>query len=352
MTNIIELFTQLVQIDSISGEEKLLARFIKNYLSQEGIKFKTDRYGMIYVNIPGEGEPKLFCAHMDTVEPGRNIKVLQKDGYLISQGDTILGGDNKVALAAILLNLIKHKNDGQAMEILFTVREETDSGIKDMRKNWIKSKVGFVFDDGDGIIGWLALHAPTIEGVTITIKGVATHASTPEAGIDALKVWTKSGVGQYLGQPTPQTTFNVGLISGGTAVNTVIQELVLEGDMRSESVIELEITKKNVTKCLLKSAKKYGANIKIEWSPSAPGYTIDKKNIHLQRLKDVYKNEGMTLQLQKTAGASDASFLNSIGIETYCLGDGVEFAHCTDERIKIESFYLLQKVISRLMTEF
>lgn len=352
MQNIIKLFTQLAQIDSVSGNEKALAKYIKNCLLQEGIKFKTDRYGMIYANIPGEGEPKLFCAHMDTVEPGHNIKVIQKDGYLVSKGDTILGGDNKVALAAILTNAIKHKNSGRAMELLFTVREETDSGIKDMNRNWIKSKVGFVFDDGDGRIDWLALHAPTIEGVTITIQGLATHASTPEIGIDALKVWTKSGVGQYLGQPTPQTTFNVGLVSGGTAVNTVIQQLILEGDMRSESIVELEITKKNVTNCLLKSAKKYGATIKVEWTQSAPGYTINKKNVHLQRLKDVYTHEGLVLQLQKTAGASDASFLNSIGIETYCLGDGVEFAHCTDERIKIGSFYLLEKVVSRLMTEF
>ena len=65
-----------------------------------------------------------------------------------------------------------------------------------------------------------------------------------------------------------------------------------------------------------------------------------------------YQQLGLSLSPQKTTGASDAGFLNSIGIETYCLGDGVESPHCTNEKIKIDNLLKLTEIIEKLMTDF
>jgi Cellulase M and related proteins len=108
-----KLFIELVEIDSPSGHEARLRDFLKDIWQQRGLFIEEDEAGRrlggdsgnILIRIPGTrpGPAILFCAHMDTVEPGRGIKArVDEDGYIRSAGETILGSDDKVAIAALL----------------------------------------------------------------------------------------------------------------------------------------------------------------------------------------------------------------------------------------------------------
>lgn len=354
MESITELFTTLVKIDSPSGEEQSVAEFVLRYLQNLGLHPEQDEHGMIYCRIGNDENPKLFCAHMDTVEPGRGIEVIKKDGYLRSNGQTILGGDNKASLAAILYSvkeLVEH-NDSINIELLFSVREETDSGIQQFDANKLESNVGFVFDAGNGDLGWITTSAPTLHDVTIEIHGKSSHASRPEEGINTLEILMDMKEDLKLGRLDEFTTFNLGLISGGDATNTVPSMIRLSGDLRSTDSERFEVHKNHIKTLCDTYSKKWNTQINVIWKPYAFGYSINTESELYKNVEQTYKSMDIELHPQPTTSASDAGFLNYSGITTFCLGDGVEDIHQTSERIKVSTLSSLQEIVKKLMKDF
>src|SRR5688572_15561789 len=95
-------FLSLVAIDSPSGEEDAVCEELRKRIEALGGRTDTDPRGNLYGYVAGEGEPLLLSGHMDTVEPGRAIKPLVDGDLIRTDGSTILGGDDKGGLAAIL----------------------------------------------------------------------------------------------------------------------------------------------------------------------------------------------------------------------------------------------------------
>ena len=103
-------FLEFVQIDSESCNERAMGERLCEVLKELGLEPITDEAGKTYnsngfnvfARLPGEGEPVGLSAHMDTVVPGIGIKPQIKDGVIYSDGTTILGGDDKSGICAIL----------------------------------------------------------------------------------------------------------------------------------------------------------------------------------------------------------------------------------------------------------
>src|SRR6202020_2836744 len=101
-------------IPSPSGRERAVGEAIRNWLADAGVEAEFDRAGAVngsdagnlVATLPGApSAPRLlFVAHMDTVESGSEAiaPVLGDDGVIRSAGDTILGADNKSAVAAVM----------------------------------------------------------------------------------------------------------------------------------------------------------------------------------------------------------------------------------------------------------
>src|SRR3989344_1540887 len=124
---LIQTFLQLVQIDSPSGEEAQVCAFIICQLKRLSLSPIIDSYGNIIVKKTGFGTPLLLSAHVDTVEPGREIKPVVKNGIIRSNGQTILGADNKVGVAVILnilQELVRCNAQHRNLEIVLTRSEE------------------------------------------------------------------------------------------------------------------------------------------------------------------------------------------------------------------------------------
>ena len=108
---LLDRFLRYIACDSESGDEERFCRLIMGELEALGLTVTRDNAGEmcasngwnVYASLPGEGEPILFCAHMDTVKPGKNIKpIIGEDGIIRSSGDTILGADDKCGISAVL----------------------------------------------------------------------------------------------------------------------------------------------------------------------------------------------------------------------------------------------------------
>ena len=98
---IVKTFCELVQIDSPSGDEEAAAVDVLRRLEALGLEVTRDDYGNVIAGDDGR-DPLLMSAHIDTVEPGRGIKPQVEQDRITSDGTTILGGDCKAGVAAIL----------------------------------------------------------------------------------------------------------------------------------------------------------------------------------------------------------------------------------------------------------
>ena len=188
--NIIEDFKQLVSFDSISFHERKTADWLLARLKSMGFSVEEDQAGShyggdtgnIFAVLDGEldGDPVIFCAHMDVVEPGSGKKsVLEKDGTIHSAGDTVLGADDISGILEILYGVQLVLDSGKPhkkIEILFTIGEELyvkGSDVFDYSK--VTAKQAYVLDMS-GAVGTAARRAPSIISVRAEIKGKAAHA--------------------------------------------------------------------------------------------------------------------------------------------------------------------------------
>lgn len=352
---VINLFLKLVAIDSPSGEEKNISHFVFQYLKDLHLDPKVDKNNQIYCSINNDSSkrPLLFCAHLDTVEPGRGIKPVIRNGYIESSGKTILGADNKVAVASILYAIKELRLEKINVELVFSVREETDGGVKEFNYHQLRSKIGFVFDLTDETMEKVILKAPYIDDFLFQFHGQLSHASRPEQGVNVLSHFLSCFSRLPLGRVDKETIFNLGIISGGKATNSVPDYLEIKGDLRSLSEKKFFSFKKKIKEKIDFYTKKTKVKVDINWLPYCQGYRIKKNDSHYLQLKKIYY-EKFNLKLNPivSTGGSDASFLNSIGIKTFCLGDGAINSHSLQEKVKISNLIRLKKIIKTLIRDF
>src|SRR5439155_26138874 len=124
---LLQTFLDLVRIDNPSREEAAIAAHVRGLLEGMGLSVEEDSLHNLLARVPGEGEPILLNAHMDSVAPCRGVRPIVADGFVRSSGDTVLGADDRAGVAAILEGVRATLEWGQphrAAEILFTVQEE------------------------------------------------------------------------------------------------------------------------------------------------------------------------------------------------------------------------------------
>lgn len=364
--SILDIFLKIVQIDSESFNEGQMSQYIQEYLKERGVEFRVDDLNQVYARVEGSGElkhePILFCAHIDTVSPGKGIKpVVQSDGTVTSGGSTVLGADDKVAVATLLWlvdYVTTRKLDSMhTLELVFTVQEEVSpSGAGQLDFDWFSSRVGFVFDKGNEPINCVVTEAGFINDIHIEFSGVGAHASKPQMGKNALVLLsefiTELNDSGKLGVPYPDSTLNFGLIEGGDAINTVPASVKISGDYRARSEEVMDRIKNDIESAkssVLGRLEGFGINISTD--VYCMGYSHNLSSGNYSRLRSVYKSVGFgELKELRTQSGSDASAFNNSGkdIEVFCLGDGVHLMHTVDEYTTVSDLEKLSEIVVEL----
>src|SRR5947208_12749524 len=126
---VVDLFMELAAIASPPGEERPVTDVVTRYLRDLGLDSDEDAFGNVYARIEptAEGTPLFFCAHLDTVPPDGTLEPVLEDGVIRNAGGTILGADNKSAVAAMLeaaRRVVAENRPHGGIELLFTPKEE------------------------------------------------------------------------------------------------------------------------------------------------------------------------------------------------------------------------------------
>ena len=196
---------------------------------------------------------------MDSVPPCHGIQPRIEDGIIKSDGTTILGGDDRIGVAAILEALTVIHERGLPhlpIEIAFTAQEEPGLvGSAALDCSQFRSKRGVVFDYGDPV-GKIIVSAPGTWNMDITITGRAAHAGgEPEKGINAIAVAVEAISHFKVGRLDHETTANVGMIQGGVARNVVPETCRVTAETRSRRASKLERQKKLMVAAFERAAR-------------------------------------------------------------------------------------------------
>lgn len=346
---LIETFTGLIRINSPSYNERDIGDILAKRL--EGVGFQVDfqeydkSFNIIALKKGGipDTPPLLLSGHMDTIEPTEGIRFSIEDGVIRSTGNTVLGADDKSALAQILevLTVIHEKDLPHGdLEIVFTSAEENGLfGAKNLDFTRLRSKHALVLDSG-GSVGNIVIAAPTHYTYEMKITGKAAHAGIePEKGISAIRVAARIISDLPDGRINAGTTANIGVISGGTATNVVPKEVILKGELRSHNTGELEKTKQALFTTAETIARQNGALLEIAGREEYRAFRIDKNDPFLLFLGKVFKGCGMEPVHTTTGGGSDANVFNQNGIMTINIATGMQKVHSTEEHIYIKDLF-------------
>lgn len=363
---LLETFLELIQINSETGHEEVIQPILKKKFEELGLNVIEDHASEkswldannLVCTLPAtsakEDVSKIyFTSHMDTVVPGINIKPqIKEDGYIYSDGSTILGADDKAGLAAIL-ETIQYLNENEIphgqIQFIITVGEESGlKGAKELDTSYIDAEFGYAVDASQPV-GTTVVGAPTQMVINTTILGKTAHASTPSEGISAINIAAKAISRMKLGQIDDYTTANIGKFHGGSATNIVADEVVLEAEARSHDNQSIEQQVTHMKEIFETTAQELGGEAKVIIEKSYPGFKIENDDKVTQFAINSARELGLAGDTVIAGGGSDGSIINTFGIPTVILGVGYEHIHTTSERISVNSLNQLAKQIVKII---
>ncbi|MCG8565517.1 MAG: M20/M25/M40 family metallo-hydrolase, partial [Desulfobacterales bacterium] len=292
-----------------------------------------------------------------TVVPGKGVKVIFEDGVFRSDGTTILGSDDKSALAIIIEVLrVIQENDLPCppVELVFTVAEEMGLlGAKHFDFSMMASKFGYILDstDTEGIV----TKAPAANKIDIKVYGKAAHAgAAPENGVNAIYAAACALSKLELGRMDEVTTCNMGLVSGGAVTNIVPEYVEINGEARSHNPEKLaEVTQNIVDTVEAAMAELRGdgdlprAEVIVEEDFSNTNIPEDHTTVILAR--KAAGNLGYELASKTIGGGADANVFFGKGIMAGVLGTGMTDVHTLKESIKISDMENTARLVLEIL---
>lgn len=346
-----DTFARLCAIPSPFGHEKAMAEAVARELAGMGIDVEEDgvagevgaECGNLLARIPGRSERTiLLCAHLDTVPEDGVIEPVLDDGGWVSRGDTILGADNKAAVAVILEVARRCAVEGSpvGLELLFTVCEEVGlAGAKAFDVGTLRSAWGYVFDHASPI-GEIIVASPTYYRFQTEFRGAAAHAGIrPEDGRSAIAAAARAIAAMRLGRIDEETTANVARVEGGQkgGTNIVPARCSVLGEVRSLDARKAEDLVAEIIAAAHDAANTPACfcDVDVTTERLFDGYRHAPDAPAVLAAEEALRACGYTPARRPTGGGSDANAFEANGFHCANLANGTEANHEPDERVSV-----------------
>ena len=282
--------------------------------------------------------PRVFLsAHFDTVEPTAGLAYEEQDGVFRSTSDTILGADDCAGLAPAVEAVLALRESGLAhgdVCLLLSVAEEIGlKGAAALETNDLGLDFGFVLDTGPPV-GSFVTRTATHDILEFTIHGKPAHAGKdPEKGINAIQVVAEAVHGMRLGRIGPETTANLGIITGGTGTNVVCPSVTIKAEARSTSVLDLDAQVDHMIQKFEAAARVFSATVEVTHDRHYRSYEIPESTTVVKIGQAASRSLGLDPALRTTLGGSDANVYNSKGLPCIVMATGMTDIHTHDEHV-------------------
>ncbi len=322
---ILDLAIRIQQTPAPTFAEQERGSLIRRLFEDEGLaEVSQDPLGNVYACLPGRGSgpPLVAVAHMDTVFPlGTNLELKREHGKIHGPGL----GDNSTGVAALfgLAWLMRERRltPGGDLWLCADVGEEGLGDLRGMR--------GVVERFGADVLGYLIIEGLALGHVYHRAIGVRRyHVTARTAGGHS---WSDYGqpsaihelarlVTQLSSLPVPvqpRTTLNVGVIAGGTTVNTLAAEAWFDLDLRSEDPHGLSLLAAQAER-LISGSERPGVKMEARVTSQRPPGEIPADHRLVQLAARCLREQGIDPNL--TSGSTDANIPLSRGIPAVVVG--------------------------------
>jgi len=320
-------------------KEQARAQLFAAMLRDAGLADVTiDAEGNVLALRPGTADGPVFVvsAHLDTVFPeGTPIKVTREGDRLIAPGI----GDDSLGLASILawVRLLNANGVDTRQPILFvgTVGEEGQGDLRGVRYLFTKGEyagriAGFLsIDNADA--GRVVNAAVGSRRYRLAFRGPGGHSYGAFGIVNPMAAMAETVTGLYaINVPTdPKTTYAASVVSGGTSVNSIPDEILLEVDMRSSDPAALA----QLEQAMLAAAEAAVAGENAARSTIAGGVTLDPRLIgdrpagstpadHPLVRDAIASSQAAGFTPRLDASSTDANIPMSLGIPALTIGTG------------------------------
>ena len=347
---LVQTFLELVAQNTPPRKEKAASEIGRRILDGLGFECEYDDAGeKVGGNVGNliafkkgtipDAAPIFFSAHFDTVEPTPGLTPIIEGDVIRTNGDTILGADDKCGMAPILeaMRILEEQQIPHGdIQLLLTICEEIGLvGAKHLDPSRIKARFGYVLDAGPPV-GSLVYSAPTQDIFEVWIHGKPAHAGAqPEDGVSAILVAARAVARMKLGRIDHETTANVGVIQGGTATNVIPAECYLKCEARSRNQSKLDKQRDHMIACFNEEAAAAGVTLDVKSENAYQAYELGMDDAVLTIGQAAAERIGLEPLLRVTGGGADANVFNMNGVPTTVLGCGMQNIHRHDEFVHI-----------------
>ena len=361
-------FLDLASIASLSRREGAIARRLEGILKGMGASIEVDdageklggETGNLLARFAGTragAPPFLLSAHMDTVGPAEKIHLVVEGDIVRTDRRTVLGGDDKAGIVAILEAIRALREDRIPhgdLEVVLSICEETGLlGAKHFDTDRIRAKRGLVLDvDG---VGELITRAPAANGLSFTVTGLEAHAGVcPERGLSAIQIASEAIAGMKLGRVDAETTANLGLIRGGLATNIVPTQVVVHGETRSLDVAKLEAQTQHMRGRFEEAAARHSVRLDTGEHRARVDVKVERQyeRLHISDSAPVValvagaaRALGRPFKTRSTGGGSDANVYTTRGIEVANLACGMRDIHTVNEWVDLKDLHTTASLV-------
>ena len=349
-SEVVDLFTELAALPSPPGEERAVADVVIGYLRDLGLSVDEDdagprvgsNIGNVYCGLEATdgGNPIFLCAHLDTVPPEGPIEPVIEDGVVRNAAGTILGADNKSAVAAMLegtRRVLAENRPHGGIELLFTPKEEVGLlGAAAFDLERLHARLGYVYDQA-APIGDVILGAPHSRALQARFHGRAAHSGMyPEEGRSAIAAAARAISDLRLGRVDDETTANVGTIHGGTAGNIVPEWCTFDAEARSHDERKLDELVQEMVDAFSFAAGLEDCEVETKVSKSYKGYRFKRDDPVVRIAHAALERSGYTPSYGLSGGAADANVFNERGLACVNLANGMTAIHTPEEHITVD----------------
>jgi tripeptide aminopeptidase len=326
--SLIDLAIAIQQIPAPTFNEARRAAFIRDQFQKEDLPdISIDKIGNVYARIPGAGEvsPLVVSAHIDTVFPEST------DLSVVKTRDKVLGpgiGDNALGTAGLFGLLWSLRNRGIKLPgDLWLVANVGEEGLGDL------CGMRAVVDRfGDHPLAYIILEGMALgqiyhRGLGVKRYRISVHTPGGHSWVDHGRPSAIHEIANIINTlialrvpVQPRTSLNIGVISGGTSVNTIASEASIEVDIRSEDMNVLKILVRQVDD-VIETANKPGEEfirVTKEVIGERPVGELPGDHPLVRLACRCLESQG--IQANINIGSTDANLPLSRGLPAICVG--------------------------------
>ncbi|MCA9841315.1 MAG: M20/M25/M40 family metallo-hydrolase [Cyanobacteria bacterium HKST-UBA03] len=352
-------FIDLLRLDSPSGQEGPVREYLLDWFARHQITAQADAHGNVIATLPARhstAPPVVVTGHMDVVPPCSGVEPMvtgqNGDRVIRSNGQTVLGADDKSALAGLLEAIMASDEQQTArpeVKLLITVGEEVGlQGAYAMDPSHYADCVFGVAFDHTGEQGLIVHEAPTLVEFALTVTGKSVHAGIcPEHGVNAithlLAVVNDVPTGR-VDLDGMSGTFNWGWVEGGKGTNVVPDQAVARGEFRSLEPQMIDRFKARLEAAIARHVVA-PASATLTFDTQFEHYRTDPEHPYVQAVADTFLALGCTPNIRASHGGSDLNVFANRGLPGVVLSAGYHDPHALSEHVYLKDMVTMVAVL-------